>query len=191
MSLRELNKFLFVIVIIYNWVYYHRWCKNCVEVHLELFQSGMTRHGCPWEFKEATSAVIDLSRKKLYDHMKWMVSLKDISVWSRLADRCLEDFCHWLLLELNPPALEKLWFPSVKAISLSSLDPMSKLQSLHLARLNFPLNSTFFSQLTHLAGVSMPIESKLPNLRFLRGNFPSNLVIIFVKEQLHLFTPPF
>ena len=144
-SLRELNKFLFVLVIIYNWVYNHRWCRNCVELHLELFQSGMTRHGCPWEFQEAPSAVINLSRNKFCDDMKWIVSLKDISIWSRLADRCLKDFYHWLLLELNRSALEKLWFPSGKAISLTSLKPMFKLQSLHLAKLNFQLYSTLFS----------------------------------------------
>ncbi len=160
--------------------YYLRWCRDCTELHLELFQSGMARQDCPWEHLESTSNVIDLSRKKLYDQMKWMVSLKGISVWSRLADRCLDDFCHWLLLELKPPALEKMWLPPVKALSLPSFKPGSILTSLYLARLDAQSCSALFPQLTHLAGISIPSESKLPRLRFLRGNFPSILASQFI-----------
>lgn len=136
----------------------------------------MMRQKCPWEHQDSSIAVIDLSRKMLYDGMKWMMFLKGFSVKSRLSDSCLDDFCRWLLFELCPNSLEKLWLPSVKAVSLSTVEPRPTLSSLYLGRLDAQLCSKLFPQATHLADVSISLDFKLPYLRFLRGNFVSSLV---------------
>lgn len=174
---------------------YHRWCRDCVQLDLEMFQSGMMRQDCPWEHQESSITVIDLSRKTLYDGMKWMMFLKGLSVRSRLSDRCLDDFCRWLLFELHPCSLEKLWLPCVKTICLSLMKPRPTLRSLYLGRLDTQLCSQLLPQATHLAGVSISLNSNLPHLRFLRGNFVSPLVslmtlwnIVWCFNERTLFT---
>lgn len=161
-----------------------RWCRDCVQLHLEMFKSGKMRPGCRWEHEDLSNAVIDLSRNKLYENMKWMISLKGFSVRSKLSDRCLDNFCHWLLFELNAHSLEKLWLPSVKAVCLSTVKPQPVLSSLYLGRLDSHLCSTLFPQATHLSGVSISLNSKLPHLRFLRGNFVSSSVSFIVALKM-------
>lgn len=132
----------------------------------------MVRQECPWDRIDSSAVVTALSRKKLYENMKWMVSLKALSVRNKVSDRCLDDFCRWFFFELKPPGLEKLWLPSIKSVSSSTWRPTPTVTILHFGQLGSQRNVTFESQnITHLAGVVIGQGLKFPQLRFLRGNF--------------------
>jgi len=144
---------------------------------MELFQSKTIRQGSPCEYNESEyEPVIQLSRTNLYKGMEWMVSLKGLCVLAIQPDRCFDDFCRWLLHEINPPTLEKLWIPSVKLSPPPNIFvPTSPLKFLNVGRSDYQFDfaSDVFAQVTHLAGVRVKSDLKLPQLRFFRGNFPS------------------
>lgn len=153
----------------YNVSYYYRWCRDCIQLHINLFEQPQHNDIYPvFEEDEESIAVVSLAKENLYDAMKWMISLKSIAVLKKSSDSCLEDFCRWLLLELNPPGLEKIWIPSVKHIG-AKYKPESMLTCFYLGR--SPLSRAFFSQMTHLVEMSITSNLILPRLRFFKGNF--------------------
>ncbi|KAK4001939.1 hypothetical protein OUZ56_003803 [Daphnia magna] len=147
------------------------WCRDCIQLHINLFEQPQRNDIYPvFEEDEESIAVVSLAKENLYDAMKWMISLKSIAVLKKSSDSCLEDFCRWLLLELNPPGLEKIWIPSVKHIG-AKYKPESMLTCFYLGR--SPLSRAFFSQMTHLVEMSITSNLILPRLRFFKGNFSS------------------
>lgn len=135
------------------------------------------RQDCPWEYYDASVAVMELGRNKYFEHMKWMISLKGFSVQSKLRDRCLTDFCRWLILEINPPALEKLWLPPIRTLKLSTFKAGPNLSCIYVGKLKTELCLSLCSQLTHLAGITVSCSMKLPRLKFIRADFADFLVI--------------
>lgn len=102
--------------------------------------------------------------------MKWMIALKNISVVKKKFDSCLNDFCRWLLLELNPPDLETIWIQPVESIGFK-YKPKPVLRCFYLG--SNLLSRTFLPQMTHLIGINIHCNVILPRLRFFRGNFSS------------------
>ena len=116
------------------------------------------------------------SKWNLYDSLKWMISLKGLCVLINEPDCCFDEFCRWLLHEINPPNLERLWIPSTKlSLSPSKFKSGPSLKCLNIGSLGkgFYLTSLDFTQLTHLSGIKVDSDLKLPQLRFLRGEFSS------------------
>ncbi|KAI9561536.1 hypothetical protein GHT06_012495 [Daphnia sinensis] len=147
------------------------WCKDCVELHIKLFeQPRRNDRNLVLEDEEASNAVVSLAKENLYDGMKWMISLKSIVILKESSDSCLNDFCRWLLLELNPPGLEKIWIQSVKHIG-AKYKPGPVLSCFYLGR--SPVSRNFFSQMTHLVEMTITCNLILPRLRFFKGNFSS------------------
>ncbi|XP_057377099.1 uncharacterized protein LOC130698466 [Daphnia carinata] len=148
------------------------WCKDCVKLHIKLIeQPRQNNWDLALEDVEASSnAVVCLAKENLYDGMKWMISLKSIVVLKTSSDSCLNDFCRWLLFELNPPGLEKMFIQSVKHID-AKYKPGPMLNYFYLGR--SPVSRTFFSQMTHLFEINITRNLILPRLRFFSGNFSS------------------
>ncbi|XP_046637576.1 uncharacterized protein LOC124315890 isoform X2 [Daphnia pulicaria] len=144
------------------------WCRDCVQLQIELFKPKTVRRG------------IQLAKENLYKGMEWMISLKGLCVLANQPDQCFDDFCRWLLHEINPPTLEKLWIPSVQLSSPpSTFVPEPPLRFLNLGRSVYQCNfaSNVFTQVTHLAGIRVQSDLVLPQLRFFRGNFLSSSVL--------------
>jgi hypothetical protein len=168
-------------------IYCHRWCRDCVQLQIELFKPKTVRRGSPCECHESKTA-IQLAKENLYKGMEWMISLKGLCVLANQPDQCFDDFCRWLLHEINPPTLEKLWIPSVQLSSPpSTFVPEPPLRFLNLGRSVYQCNfaSNVFTQVTHLAGIRVQSDLVLPQLRFFRGNFLSSSVSVL---PIHFIT---
>ncbi len=175
-----LRKFMFTVLIIY------RWCRDCVHLQMELFiQFNTTLEYLDAFYNDGSAreknwlkckTVIELfSKWNLYDGLKWMISLKELCVLTYEPDCCCDEFCRWLLREINPPNLERLWIPFT-SLSPRKFEPGPSLKCLNIGTLNkgFNLTSVNFTQLTHLSGIQVDSDLKqLPQLQFLQGKFSS------------------
>jgi hypothetical protein len=158
---------MFIVLVIY------RWCRDCVHLHMELFVNRSSER----ENNPLFQTVIKLfSEWNLYDGLKWMISLKELCVLINEPDCCFDEFCRWILREINPPNLERLWIPSTKlSLSPSQFKSGPSLKCFNIGSLDkgFDMASLDFTQLTHLSGIKVDSDLKLPQLRFLRGEFSS------------------
>lgn len=110
-----------------------------------------------------------------------MTSLKVLSIKSKRSEICLDDWCHWLLNEMNPTSLEQLWLPAVKTVTLPNhYQTTGHLKALCLDRLDGSrLNASALEQLTQLGGVNLPLSTAIPHLRFMQAYCSSYAVNFF------------
>ena len=169
-----------------------RWCRDCVELHIDIFYPNQFSLICRWEQQEWCNRVMDQFRSKLYAELQWMTSLKKIFLTRTgcltFTDLCCNAFSRWLLLELKPPSLEHVWLPSVKDVTLD-LQLVSDLTRAHLGR-NFQdsdANSLIINEkLTHLAGVNLTSIGHSPQLSFVHGYCSSFAVLDLLQFFIHL-----